>query len=79
MLNYFSERQEALNATPGRRIYNVVSAAVILAVMAAVFAGLAPLWIFWATFAGSRVLGTALTRKWIREDILRDFRAGQPQ
>jgi membrane protein implicated in regulation of membrane protease activity len=79
MLNYFRERQEALNATPGRRIYNFVSAAVILAVMAGVFAGLAPLWMFWIAFPVSVVLDVFLTRKWIREDALRDFRAGRPQ
>lgn len=79
MLHYFRERQEALNATPGRRIYNFVSAAVVLAVMALVFAGVAPVWVSWATFAASVILDVLLTRKWIREDLLRDFRADQPQ
>lgn len=79
MLNYFRERQEALNATPGRRIYNYASGAVVLVVMALVFAGLASIWIAWATFAGSLVLDAFLARKWIKEDALRDYRAGQRQ
>ncbi|WP_426978248.1 hypothetical protein ACQCSU_03210 [Pseudarthrobacter sp. O4] len=79
MLNYFRERQEALGATPGRRIYNYASGAVILVVMALVFAVLAPAWIFWIAFAVSCVLDVFLTRKWIREDALRAYRAGQHQ
>lgn len=79
MLNYFRERQEALNATPGRRTYNYASGAVVLAVMALVFAGLVPIWTSWATFAGSLVLDAFLARKWIREDALRDYRERQPQ
>ncbi|WP_211880943.1 NfeD family protein [Pseudarthrobacter albicanus] len=75
MLNYIRERQEALAATPGRRFYNYAAGAVILAVMALVFAGLAPIWISWATFAASCVLDTFLTRRWIREDTLRAYRA----
>lgn len=79
MLNYFRERHDALNATPGRRIYNYASGAVVLVVMALVFAGFASIWIAWATFAGSLVLDSVLARKWIREDALRDYRAGQRQ
>ncbi|MBT2536256.1 hypothetical protein [Arthrobacter sp. ISL-69] len=79
MLNYFRETQEARTATPGRRIYNYASTGVILVVMALVFAGLVPLWIFWIAFPVSLVLDAFLTRKWIREDALRDYRAGQPQ
>ena len=79
MLNYFRERQEALNATSGRRFYNYASGAVVLVVMALVFVGLVSIWISWATFAGSLVLDAFLTRKWIREDALRDYRARQPQ
>jgi membrane protein implicated in regulation of membrane protease activity len=75
MLNYIRERQEALGATPGRRIYNYASGAVILAVMALVFANLAPLWIFWIAFPVSIVLDVFLTRKWIRDDALRGYRA----
>ena len=47
--------------------------------MALVFAGLASIWIAWATFAGSLVLDAVLARKWIRDDALRDYRAGQRQ
>jgi hypothetical protein len=78
MLNYFREAQEARMATPGRRIYNYASGAVILVVVALVFANLAPLWIFWIAFPVSLILGAFLTRKWIREDALRDYRASQP-
>lgn len=79
MLNYFRETQEARIATPGRRFYNYVSAAVILMVMAMVFAGLVPLWIFWIAFPMSLVLDALLTRKWVREDALGDYRAAQRQ
>jgi hypothetical protein len=75
MLNYIRERQEALGATPGRRIYNYASGALVLAVMALVIAGLAPIWISWATLVASCVLDVFLTRKWIREDALRGYRA----
>lgn len=74
MLTYFRERQEALGATPGRRIYNYASGAVILVVMVLVFAGIAPLWIFWIAFPASLVLDFILTRQWIREDALRAYR-----
>ncbi len=79
MLNFFREAQEARLATPGRRIYNYASGAVILGVVALVFANLAPLWIFWIAFPVSLVLDVFLTRKWIREDALRDYRARQLQ
>ena len=79
MLNYFRETQEARIATPGRRFYNYVSAAVILIVMALVFTGLVPLWIFWIAFPMSLVLDALLTRKWVREDALGDDRAAQRQ
>lgn len=75
MLNYIRERQEALGATSGRRIYNYASGAVILAVMALVFAGLAPTWIAWSAFVVSVVLDVFLTRTWIREDALKAYRA----
>lgn len=77
MLTYIRERQEALGATPGRRIYNYVSGAVILGVMALVFAGLGPLWIFWIAFPVSLVLDVFLTRKWMNEDALCAYRADQ--
>lgn len=79
MLNYFRETQEARAATPGRRVYNYASAGLILVVMALVFAGLVPLWIFWIAFPVSLVLDALLTRRWIREDALRDHRAQQRQ
>jgi hypothetical protein len=79
MLNYFREAQKARIGTPGRRIYNYASGSVILVVMALVFANLAPLWIFWIAFPVSLVWDVFLTRKWIREDALRDYRARQPQ
>ena len=75
MLNYFRERQDALDATSRRRIYNYASGALVLAVMALVFAGLAPLWASWATLLASCALDVFLTRKWIRDDALRAFRA----
>ncbi|WP_205651395.1 hypothetical protein [Arthrobacter pascens] len=78
MLNYFRETQEARIATPGRRIYNYASGAVVLAIMAFVIAGLAPAWISWTAFAVSCLLDAFLTRKWIRADALRDYRARQP-
>ena len=78
MLNYFRETQEARIATPGRRIYNYASGAVILAIMAIVIAGLAPVWISWTAFAVSCLLDAFLTRKWIRADTLRDYCARQP-
>ncbi len=77
MLKHFREAQEARIATSGRRIYNYASGAVVLVVMALVFANLAPLWIFWIAFPVSLVLDVILTRKWIREDALRDDRAPQ--
>ena len=78
MLNYFRETQEARFATSARRIYGFVSAGfvVAVAVMALVFAGLAPIWIFWAIFAASCVLDALLTREWIREDALEAYRGG---
>lgn len=79
MLNYFRETQDARIATLGRRVYNYASSAVILAVMAFVFVGLAPAWIFWTAFAVSCLLDAFLTRKWLRADALRDYRARQPQ
>ena len=75
MLNYFRERQDALEATSRRRIYNYASGALVLAVMALVSAGLAPLWVSWATLLASCSLDVFLTRKWIRDDALRAFRA----
>lgn len=79
MLNYFRERQEALDATSGRRIYNYASGAVVLAVMALVFAGIAPVWASWATLIASCVLDVFLTRKWISEDALRSYRSEHAQ
>lgn len=75
MLNYFRERQEALNATPGRRIYNYASGALVLAVMALAFAGLVPVWVSWATLIASLVLDFFLIRNWIRGDALKAYRA----
>jgi hypothetical protein len=43
VLDYLREAQEARMATPVRRIYDFASAAIILVVMAWVFAGLVPL------------------------------------
>lgn len=79
VLDYLREAQEARMATPVRRIYDFASAAIILVVMALVFAGLVPLWIFWTAFPVSLGLGALLTRKWIREDALKGYRAGQPE
>lgn len=78
MLNYFRETQEARFATSARRIYGFVSAGFVVAVMALVIAGLAPVWISWVTFAVSYVLDAYLTRKWIREDALEAYRGGHP-
>jgi hypothetical protein len=78
MLNYFRETQEARFASSARRIYGYVSAGFVVAAVALVFAGLAPEWISWATFAVSCVLDAFLTRKWIREDALKAFRGGPP-
>ncbi|MGY4544273.1 quinol-cytochrome oxidoreductase complex cytochrome b subunit [Arthrobacter sp. UYNi723] len=75
MLNYIRERQDALGATPGRRIYNYASGALVLAVMALVFAGYAPIWSSWTTLAASCVLDFFLIRKWIRDDALKAYRA----
>jgi hypothetical protein len=47
--------------------------------MALVFANLAPIWVSWATLVASCALDVFLTRKWIREDALRDYRAHQLQ
>ena len=74
MLNYFREAQEARFATRARRIYGYVSTSIVVAVMALVLAGLAPLWISWATFAASCVLDAVLTRNWVREDALQAYR-----
>ena len=79
MLNYFREMQEARSATSGLRTYGFVSAAVVVVVMALVFAGPAPLWVFWSTFAASCVLDAFLTRKWIRDDALEAYRGGTPR
>ncbi len=73
MLNYLRERQEALDATTGRRIYNYVSGLLVLAAMAAVFAGIAPIWAAWAVLVVSCLLDVLLTRKWVREDALRSY------
>ena len=77
MLNYFRETQEARFATLARRIYGYVSAGIVISVMALVFADLAPIWIFWTTFAVSCVLDAFLTRKWISDDALKAYRGGQ--
>ena len=79
MLTYVRERQEALAASSGRRIYNYASGAVVLVLMVLVFAGLAPQGIFWIVFPVSLVLDVFLTRKWIREDALRTHQAGLAQ
>lgn len=79
MLNYFRETQEARIATRGRRMYTYASAGVILVVMALVFGGLVPLWIFWIAFPMSLALDAILTGTWVREDALRDYRAAQRQ
>ncbi|MET3922322.1 hypothetical protein [Arthrobacter sp. UYEF20] len=79
MLNYFRETQEARFATPARRMYGYVSAGIVVAVMALVFAGLAPIWISWATFVASCVLDAVLTRNWIREDALQAYRREYPR
>jgi hypothetical protein len=78
MLNYFREAQEARFATPARRMYGYVSAGIVVAVMAMVFAGLAPIWISWTTFAASCVLDAVLTRRWISEDALQAYRREYP-
>ncbi len=76
MLNYFRETQEARFATSARRIYGFVSSGFVVAVVALVIAGLAPVWISWATLTVSCVLDTFLTRQWIREDALEAYRGG---
>lgn len=78
MLNYFRETQEARFATRGRRMYGYVSAGIVVAVMAGVLAGHAPLWISWAIFAASCVLDAVLIRNWVREDALRAYRRDHP-
>lgn len=78
MLNYFRETQEARFGTSARRIYGFVSAGLVVAVMALVFAGLALIWIFWATFAASCILDAFVTSKWIKEDALEANRGGHP-
>ncbi|SDK48297.1 hypothetical protein [Arthrobacter sp. ok362] len=78
MLNYFREMQEARFATSERRIYGYGSAGIVIAVMALVFAVLAPKWIFWTTFAVFCVLDAFLTRTWISEGALQAYRGGQP-
>lgn len=78
MLNYFHEMQEARFATSARRIYGIASAGFVVAVMALVFSGLAPLWIFWSTFAISCVVDAFLTRQWSRRDALESYRGGTP-
>jgi hypothetical protein len=75
MLNHFRETSEARNATPGRRIYNYVSVALQLAVGVWVFTTLAPAWIFVVAVAILWVLDIFLTRKWVREDALKAYRA----
>jgi len=77
LLSYFREWQEARQATLGRRIYGYASSAVLLAVGVWVFLALAPVWIFWATFAATFLLDAFLTRKWVNEDPLRNYRAGE--
>ena len=78
MLNHFRETQEARFATSARRIYGFVSGGFVVAVMAFVVAGLAPIWISWATVVVSCVLDALLTRKWIKEDALEAYRGGPP-
>ena len=78
MLNYFRETQEARFATSARRIYGLVSAGFVVAIVALVIVGIAPVWISWATFTVSCVLDAFLNRKWIREDALEAYRGGHP-
>jgi uncharacterized membrane protein YhhN len=78
MLNYLRERRDALNATHGRRNYNRISAASLLAfgVLAATLR--TPIWVGWAALALSLLVDNLLIRKWIREDALRAYQADQP-
>ncbi|CAI3798195.1 hypothetical protein NKCBBBOE_02016 [Pseudarthrobacter sp. MM222] len=78
MRNYFREAQEARLATPARRMYGYISAGIVVAVIAIVFAGLAPIWISWTTFAASCVLDAVLIKRWISEDALQAYRRQYP-
>ena len=71
MLEYLRERSEARRATPGRRIYNYGSAAMLVAVGIWVFTTAAPGWIFLAAVAAVAAYDVFLTGKWVREDALR--------
>ena len=75
LLIYLRERQEALGATPGRKIHNFASGAMILVIMGLAFSGFVPLWAFWIAFPASLVLDLVLTRRWVGEDALRAHRA----
>ncbi|NYD77613.1 hypothetical protein [Arthrobacter cupressi] len=79
MLNYFRERQQALEVNPQRRAIGYVSGAVVVALMVLVFVGIIPQWIFWAAFAASCVLDITLTRKWVRDDALKAHQADHPR
>lgn len=71
MLKYLRERSEARIATPGRRIYSYVSAAVLMAIGIWVFSTSAPAWIFLAAVVAVAAFDVFLTSKWVREDALR--------
>lgn len=71
MLKYLRERSEARIATPRRRIYNYVSAAILMAVGIWVFSTSEPAWIFLAAVVAVAVFDGFLTSKWVREDASR--------
>ena len=78
MLHFFREWQEASHATPGRRMYHWVSAAVLLGILVWTFVVHVPVWFFPVILVVDSVLYIFLIRKWIRDDLLSAYRAEHP-
>ena len=77
MLNNFREAAEARRATPGRRLYGYVSAAIIVVLILAVIFWSMPLWLFIAIVVAGVALDVVLIRRWVNEDLLSSSKAGQ--
>ena len=74
MLYYLDELRTAMNATPGRRRYNLISSVVFIVIAAALFVAGAPFPVFVAFFCASFFLDIALVVTWARSDALAAYR-----
>ncbi|MFF2298096.1 hypothetical protein [Arthrobacter sp. NPDC058127] len=74
MLYYLDELRTAMNATPGRRRYNLISGVVFIVIAGALFVAGAPFPVFVAYFCASFVLDIALVVRWARKDAIAAYR-----